>query len=78
MTRGRVAAAVRACGFAPRPTIAAVQPALLMSCISLAGGSLSCARARHAEAARSGMRSGRHVSSMVGYRAGRRELVSDV
>ena len=55
-----------------------MRPAESMLCSGLAGCSLSCARARHAEAARSGMRSSRHVSPMVGHQAGRRELVSDV
>ena len=55
-----------------------MQPAKPMQCSGLAGCCLRCARARHVEAARSGRRSCRRVSPMVGHRAGRRELVSDV
>ena len=48
------------------------QAAQSLPCSGLAGCSLSCARARHAEAVRSGRRQRRRVGRMLGRRAGRR------
>ena len=48
------------------------QPAQSLPCSGLVGCSLSCARARHAEAVRSGRRQRRRIGRMLGRRAGRR------
>ena len=48
------------------------QPAQSLPCSGLVGCSLSCARARHAEAGRSGRRQRRRIGRMLGRRAGRR------
>ena len=48
------------------------QPAQSLLCSGLVGCSLSCARARHAEAVSSGRRQRRHVSRVLGRGAGRR------
>jgi len=48
------------------------QPAQSLACSGLVGCSLSCARARHAEAVRSGRRQRRRVGQVLGRRAGRR------
>ena len=49
-----------------------------MHYIVLVGCSMCCARARHAEAVRSGKRQRSRLSSMLGQRAGRREPVGVV
>ena len=54
------------------------QPAQSLPCSGLVGCSLSCARARHAEAVRSGRGQGMRVSSVLGQRAGRGERVGGV
>ena len=54
------------------------QPAESMLCIILVGCSLCCARARHAEAARSSRGQGSRDGSRLGQRAGRGERVGVV
>jgi len=54
------------------------RPAWSMLYIGLAGLSLCCARARHAEAVRSGRRQRSRVSSVLGQRAGRRDPIGVV
>ena len=54
------------------------QPAQSLPCSGLVGCSLSCARARHAEAVRSGRRQRRRVGRMLGHRAGRGERIRSV
>ena len=50
-------------------------PGVLMSCMRMAGCCLCCARARHAEAARSGRGRGMRVGSRLSQEAGRREPI---
>ena len=53
-------------------------PGVVMSCMRIAGCCLCCARARHAELARSRRKQRRDVTSVLGERAGRRRRVGAV
>ena len=54
------------------------QPAESLLSSGLVGCSLCCARARHAEAVRSGRRQRRRVSSVLGHRAGHGDRIDSV
>ena len=53
-------------------------PAQSLPCSGLVGCSLSCARARHAEAVRSGRRQRRRVGRVLGHRAGHGDRIDSV
>ena len=53
-------------------------PGVVMSCMRMAGCCLCCARARHAEVARSRRKQRRDVSSVLGQRAGRGRRIGAV